>query len=56
MLLVVTYKGNSKKVVPTWQIIKRDGTVVHDNLTREQGLKFIEEINNGKEDKDIPSD
>ena len=44
MLLVVTYKSSDARAVPVWQIIRRDGMVLHDNLTRKEGLKKLKEL------------
>ena len=47
-LLVITY---NKKAETVWQIIDRTGKVLHDNLSREEGLKLIKELDN-EQDKE----
>jgi len=47
-LLVITY---NKKAETVWQIIDRTGKVLHDNLSREEGLKLIKELDS-EQDKE----
>ena len=42
MLVVVFY---DRKYNCIWQIIRRDGTVVHEFKTRKEALTFLEELN-----------
>jgi hypothetical protein len=44
-LLVIAYKSRRGNYEPRWQIIERDGRVVHTYMDRKEALKAIVEFN-----------